>query len=131
MRLAICILLLAVCSSRAQNRLPLDSVGNTTTSDNLYVKRLAGDSLVSSFCILIKKEVKPHKHVYHSEHVLVLDGEGLMTLGDSTFTVRKNDLIFIPKNTVHSAVRRGIRPLKVLSIQAPEFDGRDRVFLDH
>jgi mannose-6-phosphate isomerase-like protein (cupin superfamily) len=115
--------------SRAQLLNRMDTVGASSVTDNIYNRKLAGDSLVSSFCILIKKEVKAHKHLYHSEHVLVLEGEGLMLLADSSFTIRKDDLIFIPKNTVHGVTRKGKIPLKVLSIQAPYFDGKDRVMV--
>lgn len=88
---------------------------------------LAGDSLVSSFLIYVKTQVKPHYHAEHSEHVMVLEGQGSMTLNDSIFTVNPGDLIFIPKGSVHSVFKISEVPLKVISIQAPYFDGKDRV----
>ena len=106
-----------------------DTIGTQTLSDNIYNKALAGDSLASSFCILIKKEVKAHKHQKHSEHVLVLEGTGLMKLNGKTFEIKKGDLVFIERNQVHSVKNTGPVPLKVLSIQAPRFDGSDRVFV--
>lgn len=114
----------------AQFPLNTDSIGNRTQSQGIYLAPMYSDSLSSSFCIVIKKEVKAHKHQYHSEHVYVLEGEGRMKLGDITFIIRKGDLLFIPKNTVHSVVNTGKIPLKVLSIQAPLFDGKDRVMVD-
>jgi mannose-6-phosphate isomerase-like protein (cupin superfamily) len=107
-----------------------DSVGAKTVSDNIYNKALFGDSLASSFVIVIKKEVRIHKHITHSEHVVVLEGKGQMTLGSQGFSIKKGDVIFIPKNTLHSVVSMGEQPLKVLSIQSPKFDGKDRVFID-
>lgn len=126
--------LIAVCllsySLKSQGYIGTDTVGLKTLSDNLYNKAAFGDSLASSFVIVIKKEVKPHKHLSHSEHVVVVSGAGQMQLGDKTFPVKKGDLVFIPKNTVHSVKSTGKEPLKVISIQAPYFDGKDRVFTE-
>jgi mannose-6-phosphate isomerase-like protein (cupin superfamily) len=95
-----------------------------------FSKSLFTDSLVSSSVICISKEVKLHKHLEHAEHVLVLEGEGEMRLGTEVFVIKKNDLIFIPKNTPHAVKTTSSIPLKVLSIQAPLFDGKDRVMLE-
>ena len=107
-----------------------DSIGAKTVSDNLYNKSLFSDSLASSFVIVIKKEVKLHKHLLHSEHVVVLEGTGQMQLGDKHFEMKKGDVVFIPKNTSHAVKSTGKVPLKVLSVQSPNFDGKDRVFID-
>lgn len=107
-----------------------DSIGAKTVSDNLYNKPLFGDSLASSFVIVIKKEVKLHKHLLHSEHIVVLEGKGQMTLGNKGFEIKKGDVVFIPKNTTHAVISTGDVPLKVLSVQAPKFDGKDRIFID-
>lgn len=114
----------------AQHHISTDTVGVKTVSDNIYNKPLFGDSLASSFIILIKKEVKLHKHLYHSEHVVVLEGSGTMNLGGKLLEIKKGDVIFIPKNTAHSVKINGKQPLKVLSIQSPFFDGKDRQFIE-
>jgi mannose-6-phosphate isomerase-like protein (cupin superfamily) len=111
----------------ASGSMNVDTAGSASLTDNIYSRAAFGDSLSSSFIILIKKEVKPHRHVTHSEHVLVLEGEGQMKTAEKIFTVKKGDLIFIPKNTVHSVKRTGKLPLKVLSLQSPMFDGKDRL----
>ena len=104
---------------------------DSSTFDNIKVEKLYSDSLVSTFVIWVKKEVRLHKHLYHTEQVRILDGAALMTLGNDSLFVQKDDWIFIPKNTPHSVIKvYGERPLKVISIQAPFFDGTDRVFLD-
>lgn len=114
----------------AQAYINTDTIGTISKTDNLYIKPISSDSLTSSFVITIKKEVKLHKHLHHSEHVIVLEGEGKMTLGDKEFIIRKNDLIFIPKNTAHKVTTTSQKPLKVISIQSPYFDGKDRVLLE-
>ena len=126
------IILLATCSlkSRSQTFMTTDTIGATSQSTGIYNRALFGDSLASSFCIVIKTEVKAHKHQHHSEHVFVLEGEGTMTLDGRKFTIKKGDLVFIPKNTVHAVRTTGKQALKVLSIQAPLFNGLDRVFVE-
>lgn len=95
--------------------------------ENIFSQQIASDSLVSSFVIWIKKEVKEHKHEFHSEHVYILEGTAEMTLNEQRFTVKTGDFIFIPQNTWHYVKVTSAEPLKVLSIQAPTFDGKDRI----
>lgn len=91
---------------------------------------LHSDSACSSFLICVPSGVPPHFHAHHTEHVSVLAGEGTMRLGDSTFTVAAGTSIVIPKGTVHAVVTTSSDPLRVISVQAPYFDGTDRVFVD-
>lgn len=97
---------------------------------NISVKPLYHDSLCSGFLIFIKEKVKMHKHLEHSEQVIILEGEGQMTLGDSTFVVKAHDVIYIPKGTVHGLHVTSNKPMKVHSTQSPHFDGSDRVFVE-
>jgi mannose-6-phosphate isomerase-like protein (cupin superfamily) len=122
------VLIFASVSSQTVSR--TDTIGSASKTNNIYNKALYSDSLCSSFCIVIKNEVKAHRHVLHSEHVIVLEGEGQMRLDDKTFTIKKGDVIFIQKNRVHAVKSVGVVPLKVISIQAPTFDGSDRVMVD-
>jgi mannose-6-phosphate isomerase-like protein (cupin superfamily) len=108
-----------------------DTIGNTTETKNVYSYRISGDSLCTSFCIIIKTEVKAHKHAFHSEQVIVMDGEGLMTLNEKSFRIKKGDVVFIPKNTVHAVNNKGKTPLKVVSVQSPLFDGKDRIMIEN
>jgi mannose-6-phosphate isomerase-like protein (cupin superfamily) len=121
--------MLLLSNVNAQN-LGTDTIGAASKTDNIYNRSAFSDSLASSFVIVIKKEVKAHKHTTHSEHVLVLEGEGLMRLGEKSFDIKKGDLVFIPKNTVHSVKCKSKMPLKVLSVQAPMFDGKDRIMVE-
>jgi mannose-6-phosphate isomerase-like protein (cupin superfamily) len=106
----------------------LDTIKAPAAYENIYTRKVYTDSAnASSFVIFIKKEVKMHKHQEHAEHVIVLAGTAEMTVGEKTFAIKKGDVIFIPKNVFHSAKTTSKLPLKVLSIQAPFFDGRDRI----
>lgn len=134
---ALILVFLSVCDFKAQtfkNKpfgiINIDTVGSMSKTENLYNVPLFGDSLASSFCIAIKKEVKAHKHLSHSEHVIINEGEGVMKVGDKTYSIKKGDVLFIPKNTIHSVKNTGPVPLKVISIQAPLFDGKDRIMTE-
>lgn len=117
-------------AAQAQTYQNADTVSCPDLLENIHVRPLYSDSLSSSFVIFIKKEVKLHKHTAHTEHVIVLEGAGTMVLGDSTFTIKKGDVVFIPKGTAHKVVTLSKEPLKVISIQSPYFDGSDRLMLE-
>lgn len=124
------LLLIISITTQAQTWQNADTVACPKEVENIYVRPLYSDSLSSSYVIFIKKEVKLHKHISHSEHVVVLNGTGDMVLGDKIFPIKKGDVIFIPKNTPHSVVTTSKKPLKVISIQSPQFYGEDRVMLE-
>lgn len=97
----------------------------------IKVTPLVSDENSSSFAILIKDKVAPHYHASHTETLLVIEGEAEMRLGDSTYQIKKGDFINIPPNTVHSVrVTSPEEWLKVISVQAPKFTGKDRVFVE-
>lgn len=96
----------------------------------VHVTPLHSDSACSSFLICIDKEVRPHLHRAHTEHVFVLDGEATMRLGDSTRVIHAGETIIIPPGTPHAVQVNGGAPLRVISVQSPFFDGTDRVWLD-
>lgn len=112
-----------------QVHLQLDTL-LSKTAEILKVEKLGGDSLTTSFLITIKQGVKKHLHKEHSETIYVIEGEGEMLLGDKMIHIKKCDYIFIPKNTPHKVDVTSTIPLKVLSIQAPYFDGKDRLLLE-
>ncbi|MBA3679816.1 MAG: cupin domain-containing protein [Bacteroidetes bacterium] len=119
-----------IYSVSSQTVVNLDTLKLPLQTENVFNKALFSDSLASSFCIIIKNEVKSHKHQYHSEHVYVMEGEAQMRLGEKIFKIKKGDLVFIPKNTIHAVKTTSKQPLKVISIQAPIFDGKDRIIIE-
>lgn len=97
---------------------------------DIEVQRLAGDDLSTVFAIWVGNKVRPHYHAHHSETVVVLEGEALMRLGDKYFPIKSGASIFIPKGTIHSVEVTSEQKLKVISVQAPRFEGKDRIFID-
>lgn len=96
--------------------------------DNIHVKKLSSDVDATTFAIWVKQKVKIHKHIKHVENIYVSEGSGVFQLGDSIFNINSGDLIVVPKNTWHGVIVKSKNPLKILSIQSPEFIGNDRVY---
>jgi mannose-6-phosphate isomerase-like protein (cupin superfamily) len=60
----------------------------------------------------------------------VIEGKGVMTLGNIELPIQAGDWVVIPEGTPHRVKVTSKRPLKVLSIQSPQFDGTDRIILE-
>jgi len=114
----------------AQNLTQLAKLKPQGAYDNVKVQKVYSDKHTSSFVIWIKKGVKAHKHLKHTEQVYILAGKGMMRLNDKTFPVKKGDWIAIPEGSVHAVKVTSRKPLQVFSVQTPEFLGKDRVFVD-
>ena len=112
----------------AQTIKSIDDLEPSEAFDNIHVQKIDSDSLSTIFAIWVKLKVKMHKHVNHIENVYIIEGNGEFTVSDSTYKVRKGDLIVIPKDTWHGVKVSSKKPMKVISIQSPEFKGLDRVF---
>ena len=114
----------------AQDIRPLKGLTAEEDYENVSVLPVYTDKDVSTNVIFIKKGVKLHFHAEHTEQVLVLAGKADMTLGGENMPIKKGDFIIIPKGVQHSVRVKGRKPLKVLSVQAPEFKGKDRIFIE-
>lgn len=125
------LLLTASSVTFGQEHKSLSEYQPTEEYDNIHVLKIAEDEKQSSFIIWVKKGVKGHFHQTHTENLVVIEGKAIMMLGDKTITIKKGDYINIPDQTPHSVIEVFSRkPLKVLSIQSPLFDGKDRIFIE-
>lgn len=131
--LFILILGLIVLHVQSQEVIDLMNFEPEQLKKNITVEPLTTDSLASSFLIWIGSGVAAHFHSQHTEHVYILEGSGMMQLGDSSFLVTPGYFIFIPKGTVHGVEVTSEETMKALSIQTPEFKGIDWIFIrpDH
>lgn len=125
------VLLAAACFTQvtifSQSVIDSDTVQTKANYDNVHLKKLHSSSEASSFLIWVKKEVPPHYHENHTEHVYVIEGNGIMLLNDEIFRIKPGDIIVLPPGTIHAVEQTGETPLKVVSVQSPEFIGEDRV----
>lgn len=89
------------------------------------------DSLQSSFRITIPERVAPHYHEFHTENIFVLQGRAEMRMDDKIIFIKKGMHLTIPKRTIHSVEKvLSRKPLVVISVQAPYFDGQDRILVN-
>ncbi len=102
---------------------------DSTTYANVYVKTIHSDSLSSTYAIWVKQGVRSHMHERHTEVITVLQGKAEMVVGDEKQTIKKGDVVIIPMGTAHSVVTTSRKPLLVISIQAPQFLGKDRIWI--
>ncbi len=114
----------------AEKNLPEIPDGVVQEDNNFGTVRLAFDDNAASFLLSIPKETKMHYHKDHSEHIMLVEGEGLVLMGYKTIKLKRNELIFVTKGTPHKIINSGKDKLKVLSIQSPFFDGTDTIILE-
>ena len=91
----------------------LNTITMPEAADNIHVVPVSSDDLASGFVIFVRQRVAPHFHQDHTELLYVLQGKARMMLGDQQL------LLDVTSET----------PLKVLSVQTPRFDGKDRHFV--
>lgn len=69
-----------------------------------------------------KAYVEPHTHRIQEQVYHVLEGEGLMQLGERRQVIRKHDVVFVPPGVEHSLHNTGLAPLTFLVITTPVRD---------
>ena len=111
-----------------ENIMKINQIKPSIEFENINVKKISSNPSSSTFAIWIKKKVKVHKHINHTENILIQSGYGQFRLNDSIYSVSSGDLIVVPKNTWHGVIIDSKEPMKVISIQSPEFFGNDRVY---
>jgi quercetin dioxygenase-like cupin family protein len=74
-------------------------------------------------------KIPAHFHREHEEIVIVQEGEGEVRLGDEMRRLKAGDVVLIPANVVHEVIATGDRPFRGISVFSPQFDGKDRVFV--
>lgn len=66
--------------------------------------------------------VKRHKHKVQEQIYHVIEGEGLMEVGDIKQVVRKHDFVFVPPGVEHSISNTGLVDLVFLVVTTPVSD---------
>ena len=119
-------LLFLLTQANAEN-LALSDITPPTDLENIHVVKLSSNAHSTDFVVFVKQQVPLHKHLTHTETLYVLEGSGTFQLADKYFEIKSGDYINVPEGTPHAVTVTSSIPLKVLSVQAPEFLGKDRV----
>ncbi|MDH5786643.1 MAG: cupin domain-containing protein [Chromatiales bacterium] len=70
-----------------------------------------------------------HRHHQSEELYHILEGAGVMTLGEERFEVSGGDTVLIPPGTAHAIENSGKVPLKLLCCCAPPYAHEDTELL--
>jgi len=116
--------------SQAQEIKHTESIHPEKFNDNVTVHKLSSDKNQSSYLIWVTDSVKPHYHKKHTECIYILKGGGTFYLGSKIIEMKKGDFIMIPEGIIHSFKNKWLGNTKVLSIQTPEFLGKDRFWVE-
>ena len=73
-------------------------------------------------CYQPMAHVAEHVHRVQEQVYHVLEGEGLLTLGDRSVPMRRHDYVFVPPGVRHSFTNNGLMPLVFLVVTAPVED---------
>ena len=79
----------------AEQYVEINKLSPEVEYDNIHVYKMDTDKNKSTFIIWIKKGVKAHKHEYHSETLVVLEGTAEMKLNDNSYLIKAGDYIFV------------------------------------
>ncbi len=66
-------------------------------------------------------ETRPHIHTDFDEIYFIVGGSGTFRSNKDTFEIKKGDIIYIPRNTVHSVVADKGSKLEILCICIPPY----------
>ena len=66
--------------------------------------------------------VEKHSHKVQEQVYHVIEGEGLMEVGDQTHIVRKHDVIYLPPGVEHSINNTGVADLVFIVATSPVTD---------
>ncbi len=80
--------------------------------------------------VAIRTQEQPHRHLKSDLLVIMLRGQGRMTVGNRTETVKAGDIVFVPKGVPHFFVNTDREPSVALAIFTPPFQPGDTVPLE-
>lgn len=66
-------------------------------------------------------------HEHRDEHWVVVQGEGVVTIGESRIVVKKSERVFIPKKTKHRVENTQEEPLIFIEVQLGDYLEEDDI----
>ncbi len=63
------------------------------------------------------QKISLQRHEHRAEHWVIIDGTALVTRGEETFTLTRDQSVFIPAGVAHRLENRGDTPLDVIEVQ--------------
>ena len=83
-----------------------------------YVNLFAGKGfLLKELTINSKSSISLQKHVHRSERWTIISGQPKITLNNKTFFKKENDIIFIPKHSIHRIENLSKKLVRIAEVQ--------------
>ena len=83
-----------------------------------YINLFAGKGfLLKELTINPKSSISLQKHVHRSERWTIISGQPKVTLNNKIFFKKENDIIFIPKHSIHRIENLGKELVKIAEVQ--------------
>ena len=95
-----------------------------TTKDQ-PIKRtfvIDGSHLTANVAIVRSADNSLHTQEAHDEVLVIIDGDVDFRVGDEVRQVKRGDLVFIPRNTIHGPLMKDGQTFAALSVFGPHFD---------
>jgi oxalate decarboxylase/phosphoglucose isomerase-like protein (cupin superfamily) len=73
--------------------------------------------------------LKMHYHQYRDEITYCIQGQAVMNVSGKELVMKAGDLMYIPALMIHGSEVTGNETLQLISIFAPPFDGKDRIYV--
>ncbi len=106
------------------------------TKDGSEIRELMHPALHGGRCLSLAEalvqpgqETRLHRHRQSEEIYHVLEGYGLMQLGEEEFVIEPGDTVLIPPGTPHRVRNIGQGPLRILCACAPPYSHEDTEIL--
>ncbi len=92
---------------------------------------IARDATSSHHVVAIRDGETPHRHDEHDLLVYLLEGHGVMQLGEASRRVGQGSILWVPRGTVHAFRNAANDPAVAYIVYFPPFDAKDRILEDN
>lgn len=113
---------------KAQSRPELDLHREVYRPWGKYDSVDYGDSFqVKRITVKPGEKLSVQKHHHRSEHWVIVSGSAIVTRDKETFSMSKNESIYIPLGSIHSLENPGTENLELIEVQTGDYLGEDDI----
>jgi quercetin dioxygenase-like cupin family protein len=95
--------------------------------ESIRAVEIARDANSSHHVVAIRDGETPHRHDRHDLLVMLLEGHGVMRMGDAARRVGQGSIVWVPRGTVHAFRNASDAPAVAYIVYSPAFDADDRI----
>ena len=86
-----------------------------------------GDARVKQIVVEPGLALSKQSHKFRSEHWIVVEGVGEITVNDEEHILKAGESIFVPLGAVHRLKNPGSKPLAIIEVQIGSYLGEDDI----